>query len=98
MTHYIFCSRVTGWTLLNPSVPTPVPAPIPPALTPFVPIEDVYNINKIPMDGVTLDLVTTYEHIADLEHNLADSDHQANILQMCVEAGGCSKGADGSRS
>jgi hypothetical protein len=36
------------------------------------------------MDGVTLDLVTVYEHITNLEHNLADSDHQVDILQMCV--------------
>jgi chromosome segregation ATPase len=36
------------------------------------------------MDGVTLDLVTAYERIADLEHNLADSDHQVDILQTCV--------------
>ncbi|KAJ7340862.1 hypothetical protein DFH08DRAFT_963707 [Mycena albidolilacea] len=87
-----FCTRPTmfftvglqGWTSLNPIVPAPVPAPVPPAPTPFVPSQDVYDIDEIPMDGITLDLVTAYEHIADLEHNLANSDHQVDILQTCV--------------
>ncbi|KAJ7691232.1 hypothetical protein B0H14DRAFT_2652100 [Mycena olivaceomarginata] len=72
--HYVFHGRVAGWTSLN----------VPPAPTPFLPSQDVYDIDEIPMDGVTLDLVTAHEHIANLEHNLADSDHQVDILQMCV--------------
>ncbi|KAJ7801384.1 hypothetical protein B0H14DRAFT_3489634 [Mycena olivaceomarginata] len=83
-THYVFCGRVAGWTSLNPIVLAPVPAPVPPAPTPFVPSQDIYDIDEIPMDGVTLDLVTAYERIADLEHHLADSDHQVDILQTCV--------------
>jgi hypothetical protein len=41
----------------------------------------VYDIDELTRDDLSLDLITAYERIVELESNLTDSDRQVDILQ-----------------
>ncbi|KAF7341406.1 hypothetical protein MVEN_01877400 [Mycena venus] len=78
-THYLFRGREAGWRPLAPD------AAVAPMLSQG---STIYDIDDIPMDPVTSDLVSAYERIANLETDLRaadaqiiNADHQIETLQ-----------------